>query len=380
MAGIDYVSKIPNNVELASNRRLQRALEDWQPKFIEWWKDMGPDGFQAKETYLRTASERGRAGLGAVRLRDDARVSLGHLPRGARGRSGASHSARPRDSRRGRRCRVSIAERCDGSSSRRATPSRRQGRAAAAPRPDVSVALRSPQPVPGERRGRPAPVGDGVSPPGPFRSRRPRRGGDSSCSAAPAIATSRASSAPSTSRRRTGSRTSCSATSRTATGSTSSPASPRAAPIRSRAHGRLHAHGRSAPHVHRRERDLHGSCSARARSCASTRPTTCASTATSTCRRSSGTSTSTARCRSTSSARRSPRTPRTSTRPASRAGSRRRSGDDDHQLTGATYPVVGRDGGPDRHARGARPAVAERAAARRLRRRLRAWRARDGTR
>jgi benzoyl-CoA 2,3-dioxygenase component B len=56
MAGIDYVSKIPNNVDLTSDRRLQRALEDWQPKFLEWWKDMGPEGFQTKETYLRTAT------------------------------------------------------------------------------------------------------------------------------------------------------------------------------------------------------------------------------------------------------------------------------------------------------------------------------------
>jgi benzoyl-CoA 2,3-epoxidase subunit B len=55
MAGIDYVDRIPNNVKLSDNRRLQRALEEWQPKFLEWWKDMGPDGFQAKQVYLRTA-------------------------------------------------------------------------------------------------------------------------------------------------------------------------------------------------------------------------------------------------------------------------------------------------------------------------------------
>ncbi len=55
MAGIDYSERIPNNVGLADNRRLQRALEEWQPKFLDWWKEMGPDGFQAKETYLRTA-------------------------------------------------------------------------------------------------------------------------------------------------------------------------------------------------------------------------------------------------------------------------------------------------------------------------------------
>jgi benzoyl-CoA 2,3-dioxygenase component B len=38
--------KIPNNVGLSSNKRLQRALEHWQPQYIQWWKDMGPQGFQ----------------------------------------------------------------------------------------------------------------------------------------------------------------------------------------------------------------------------------------------------------------------------------------------------------------------------------------------
>ena len=38
--------RIPNNVGLSSNKRLQRALEHWQPKYIQWWKDMGPQGFQ----------------------------------------------------------------------------------------------------------------------------------------------------------------------------------------------------------------------------------------------------------------------------------------------------------------------------------------------
>ncbi len=52
---IDYNSRIPNNVNLSDNRRLQRALEEWQPKFLDWWQDMGPAGFQAREAYLRTA-------------------------------------------------------------------------------------------------------------------------------------------------------------------------------------------------------------------------------------------------------------------------------------------------------------------------------------
>ena len=71
MAGIDYLERIPNNVDLAGDRRLQRALEDWQPKFLEWWKDMGPDGFQARDVYLRTAisvDAKGWAQFGYVRM------------------------------------------------------------------------------------------------------------------------------------------------------------------------------------------------------------------------------------------------------------------------------------------------------------------------
>nr|WP_206419715.1 benzoyl-CoA 2,3-epoxidase subunit BoxB [Minwuia thermotolerans] len=53
---IDYVNKIPNNVDLSDNRRLQRALEAWQPNFLSWWDDIGPLGFQQKDVYLRTAT------------------------------------------------------------------------------------------------------------------------------------------------------------------------------------------------------------------------------------------------------------------------------------------------------------------------------------
>ncbi len=54
--------RIPNNVDLSSDRRLQKALEQWQPKFQEWWMDMGPEGFQAKDVYLRTATSVERDG------------------------------------------------------------------------------------------------------------------------------------------------------------------------------------------------------------------------------------------------------------------------------------------------------------------------------
>jgi benzoyl-CoA 2,3-dioxygenase component B len=48
--------RIPNNVDLSGNKRLQRALEYWQPKYLQWWREMGPQGFQDyHQVYLRTA-------------------------------------------------------------------------------------------------------------------------------------------------------------------------------------------------------------------------------------------------------------------------------------------------------------------------------------
>src|SRR6187397_2227866 len=57
----DYSEQIPNNVNLAEDRRLQRALEGWQPKFIDWWKTLGP-ALPTKDVYLRTAIAVGRDG------------------------------------------------------------------------------------------------------------------------------------------------------------------------------------------------------------------------------------------------------------------------------------------------------------------------------
>jgi len=53
---IDYQERIPNNVDISDDRQLQRALEKWQPHFLDWWKELGPEGFQAKDVYLRTAT------------------------------------------------------------------------------------------------------------------------------------------------------------------------------------------------------------------------------------------------------------------------------------------------------------------------------------
>src|ERR1700734_2515838 len=52
---VDYTTKIPNNVNLAEDRQVLRALESWHPGYIDWWMDMGPEGFQQAEVYLRTA-------------------------------------------------------------------------------------------------------------------------------------------------------------------------------------------------------------------------------------------------------------------------------------------------------------------------------------
>ena len=52
---VDLDAQIPNNVGLSEDRKLQRALEAWQPNFKEWWLEMGPEGFQLDKIYLRTA-------------------------------------------------------------------------------------------------------------------------------------------------------------------------------------------------------------------------------------------------------------------------------------------------------------------------------------
>ncbi len=59
---VDYEARIPNNVNLAGDARLQRALESWQPRFLAWWRELGPTVFQDKPVYLRTAVGIGQEG------------------------------------------------------------------------------------------------------------------------------------------------------------------------------------------------------------------------------------------------------------------------------------------------------------------------------
>ena len=71
--GIDYQERIPNNVDLAGNATLQRALEHWQPRFLDWWREMGPSDFLDAPVYLRTATSvdaKGWASWGEVKMPD----------------------------------------------------------------------------------------------------------------------------------------------------------------------------------------------------------------------------------------------------------------------------------------------------------------------
>jgi benzoyl-CoA 2,3-epoxidase subunit B len=68
---VDYSTKIPNNVGLTEDRQVLRALEGWHPGYLDWWKNMGPDGFQEALVYLRTAyavDPRGWAKFDYVRM------------------------------------------------------------------------------------------------------------------------------------------------------------------------------------------------------------------------------------------------------------------------------------------------------------------------
>ncbi len=68
---VNYIDRIPNNVDLGSDRVLQRALEHWQPAYLNWWYDMGPNESHSYEVYLRTAisvEPDGWARFGYVRM------------------------------------------------------------------------------------------------------------------------------------------------------------------------------------------------------------------------------------------------------------------------------------------------------------------------
>ena len=68
---VSYDDLIPNNVGLGGDLRLKRALESWQPKYIDWWNEAGPEETRDYEVYLRTAvgvDPKGWAKFGFVKM------------------------------------------------------------------------------------------------------------------------------------------------------------------------------------------------------------------------------------------------------------------------------------------------------------------------
>ena len=113
--------------------------------------------------------------LGALRLRQDARLPLGHLPGRAR--------ARPAHQLRHPQGRARVAGATRRVSRGVAPPHRHSGRyrariggAAVPARAHRALALRPAQSLPGQCRGRPAPLGDGLSAARLLRPRRARGG------------------------------------------------------------------------------------------------------------------------------------------------------------------------------------------------------------
>ena len=70
---VNYDELIPNNVDLANDAQLKKALERWQPKYVEWWNEAGPEDTKDLEVYLRTAvgvDPKGWAKFGHVKMPD----------------------------------------------------------------------------------------------------------------------------------------------------------------------------------------------------------------------------------------------------------------------------------------------------------------------
>ncbi len=70
---VDYDGLIPNNVGLNQDLAVKKALESWHPGYLDWWNDMGPEGFQDALVYLRTAvsvDPKGWAKFGYVKMPD----------------------------------------------------------------------------------------------------------------------------------------------------------------------------------------------------------------------------------------------------------------------------------------------------------------------
>ncbi len=321
MAPIDYNERIPNNVSLAENRRLLRALEDWQPKFLEWWHDMGPEGFQSKDVYLRTAvsvDAKGWAQFGYVKMPEYRWGIFLAEPEADRRINFGDHQGQPAWPDVPGEYRATLRRLIVTQGDTEPASVEQQRHLG----PHLSVALRPAQPLPGQRGGGTAPLGDGVP---ARRALRPRRARGVGGAPAAALGRPRQAADPGRLQREDpglavvlhvlllhGSRRQVPAR------------EPRGERLRSALpHLPLHAHRGSASHVRGGERGgAHRPARLRAHARAQDRRRAEARGA-STCRRCRSTSTSTARSRSTCSAPRSRPTRRTSTPRGSRGASRR---------------------------------------------------------
>ena len=160
---------------LTEDRQVLKALEGWHPGYLDWWNDMGPEGFQESLVYLRTAV--------SVDPKGWAKFDYVRMPEYRWGILLAPQDEEPQGEFRPAHRRAGLAGSA-GRISRHAAPSGRDpgrhraglGRAAAPSRQDRAVALRHAQPVPGQCRGRPPSLGDGLPAAEIFRPRRPRGG------------------------------------------------------------------------------------------------------------------------------------------------------------------------------------------------------------
>src|SRR5712691_9116986 len=113
IAQVDYDGLIPNNVALGQDVRVKRALEKWHPGYLNWWNDMGPEGFQESLVYLRTAvsvDPKGWPSSITCACRNTAGACCWRRStKAARFRSAATRARTP-----GRRCRANTAPCCGG--------------------------------------------------------------------------------------------------------------------------------------------------------------------------------------------------------------------------------------------------------------------------
>ena len=87
MAGIDYGERIPNNVSLERQPTAPARARGVAAEVHRLVAEHGPDRLPAEGRLPAHRRERRRAGLGAVRLRQDAGIPLGSVPRRGRGRA-----------------------------------------------------------------------------------------------------------------------------------------------------------------------------------------------------------------------------------------------------------------------------------------------------